>query len=380
MVRAAWFSSHPGVAGILCMLGVLLRTSLAVSVYKGVQFCDYESTTLNHLMLVYKHFKLTDSPSFSVNGLITQHQMDQLSIELNLQGRLRTDPMTYLEERDYAARGAGGTPGELPEYIHMTVKDKATLSPVQVASVVSWLVKNPNSTLLLYNNEDIHAYVEKYFPSFVSVFDSLPSPVERSDAWRYLVLCGHGGVYSDSDVICKLGVHSWRLLSNRPTELLVGIENAFPSNEIARARTYARRVQFSQWTIASQPGNAVTCRMANYIRTRIAEEQQGHVSSPSYNAAVLERTGPGIWSDSVATHLRENGLTLDEVLAGKQVGDVHILPQKAFGCSAAYWNETDKESLVYHAFSSSWKQYGRVPPQKAVGQTRRAPISARPPE
>ena len=34
---------------------------------------------------------------------------------------------------------------------------------------------------------------------FVSnqVFESLATPVERTDLWRYLVLCAYGGVYAD---------------------------------------------------------------------------------------------------------------------------------------------------------------------------------------
>ena len=44
--------------------------------------------------------------------------------------------------------------------------------------------------------------VSSDFPDLLPTFDGLPSQVERTDMWRYMVLCAHGGVYADSDVLC----------------------------------------------------------------------------------------------------------------------------------------------------------------------------------
>lgn len=45
---------------------------------------------------------------------------------------------------------------------------------------------------------------------------------------RYHVLCGHGGVYADTDTICGKPVDSWTQYNTTPEPgLIVGIENRF---------------------------------------------------------------------------------------------------------------------------------------------------------
>lgn len=45
---------------------------------------------------------------------------------------------------------------------------------------------------------------------------------------RYHVLCGHGGVYADTDTICGKPVESWAQFNTTPEPgLIVGIENRF---------------------------------------------------------------------------------------------------------------------------------------------------------
>jgi mannosyltransferase OCH1-like enzyme len=34
------------------------------------------------------------------------------------------------------------------------------------------------------------------------LYQSLKTPVERSDLWRYAVMCNHGGIYADADTLC----------------------------------------------------------------------------------------------------------------------------------------------------------------------------------
>jgi hypothetical protein len=41
-----------------------------------------------------------------------------------------------------------------------------------------------------------------YDPTVLSVYSGLKTAVERSDLWRYVVMCKHGGVYTDADTLC----------------------------------------------------------------------------------------------------------------------------------------------------------------------------------
>lgn len=60
-----------------------------------------------------------------------------------------------------------------------------------------------------------------------------------------------------------------------------------------------------QWSIASQPGHPVVCSMGEYVARHVADEAAGAFVDPDRDHAILERTGPGIWSDSVHDHLRK---------------------------------------------------------------------------
>jgi hypothetical protein len=66
-----------------------------------------------------------------------------------------------------------------------------------------------------------------------AAFNQLKTPVEKSDAWRYHVLCGHGGIYTDTDTVCARPFSEWTNFNSTPEPgLLVGIENRFYTQEV----------------------------------------------------------------------------------------------------------------------------------------------------
>ena len=166
--------------------------------------------------------------------------------------------------------------------------------------IASWAILNPGHTILIYSDADIRKVVEKNYPNHLSLLDGLPSPVERTDLWRYLVICGerprgyiitqtnplcqmqhlphslccvaYGGVYADSDVLAAVPLSEWTngtsSVGPRTPRLIVGLENLFQTQAEASNRGYARQVQWSQWTIAGHPGHPVTCRMGDFVQVR----------------------------------------------------------------------------------------------------------------
>lgn len=258
------------------------------------------------------------------------------------------EPMLFGE----ADIGSLLSPGGLPRLLHFTVKDKDKLKPHQVVTMASWAFFNPGHSLMLFDDDDIREFMTSYYPELLPTFDGLGSPVERTDMWRYLVLCRMGGVYADSDVVAARPVADWV----QDAGLLVGIENVFTTPEEAKRRDYTRQVQMVQWAIASRKGHPVVCRMGQYIAQHVQEEAAGEFVDPDRDHAILERTGPGIWSSSVHDYIAEYNVRVEDLVAGGRVGDVRVLPQPVFGCASATWNPTeDVLPYVYHMFKGSWK-------------------------
>ncbi|KAI8908477.1 nucleotide-diphospho-sugar transferase, partial [Gorgonomyces haynaldii] len=61
---------------------------------------------------------------------------------------------------------------------------------------------HPEWQVKLWTDEQISAFVVQNYPELVSLFMSYRYPIQRVDAFRYLVLYHYGGVYIDMDVGC----------------------------------------------------------------------------------------------------------------------------------------------------------------------------------
>jgi mannosyltransferase OCH1-like enzyme len=82
----------------------------------------------------------------------------------------------------------------------MTFKDKDTFARHHMLSIVSWARANPDHLILMYDDDDLAAYLA-HNATIAALYRSLKTPVERSDLWRYVVMCRHGGVYTDADTL-----------------------------------------------------------------------------------------------------------------------------------------------------------------------------------
>lgn len=231
----------------------------------------------------------------------------RMDLQLRLVLRAVHGPRSYLKTL--------GKPPGIPRLIHMTMRDKHKLAPHQILSMLSWGRFNRGYVLLLYDNDDITAYMARYYPAFMpsaahrlaaltdsldrlpcplqharqqpcaiaptlpacrpacrrccpaprtcrhnrhrTVYNQLKTPVEKSDAWRYHVLCGHGGVYADTDTICARPFDEWLNTSSSggggsdgslpEPGLVVGVENRFHSQALAEEASYVHKIQITQW-------------------------------------------------------------------------------------------------------------------------------------
>ena len=293
-------------------------------------------------------------PVFHLPADLPKHSHISLAQFIQLLQQAQPNTQVILSPMLLGAADLVGNPtAGLPSLIHFTVKDKNRLKPHQVVSIISWAVHNPGHTIIIYDDEDVRQFMAVHHPTLLGTFDSLGSQVERTDMWRYLVLCTFGGVYADSDVVSGKPISLW----TQDAGLLVGVENVFRTQEEAKRRTYTRQVQMVQWVMAAKPGHPVVCRMGDYIKHHLEKEAFGAFSDPDRDHAILERTGPGIWSSSVHDYVREHGADITDLVGGGKIGDVRVLPQPNFGCPTSVFIKGGREGMpyTYHMFKGSWK-------------------------
>ncbi len=60
-----------------------------------------------------------------------------------------------------------GAPKQLPRLVHMTLRDKRALTPLQLLSLISWGRHNPGWALLLYDDDDMETYAARHAPGFL---------------------------------------------------------------------------------------------------------------------------------------------------------------------------------------------------------------------
>ena len=90
----------------------------------------------------------------------------------------------------------------IPLILHQTWKNRCidTWSDLLRTSVEKWLefVISDDMAYFFWDDDGVTRLLQEFEPDFLDRFDSLPANVERSDAFRVLVLKWFGGIVSIS--------------------------------------------------------------------------------------------------------------------------------------------------------------------------------------
>ncbi|OUM56559.1 glycosyltransferase family 32 protein [Piromyces sp. E2] len=245
----------------------------------------------------------------------------------------------------------------IPRLIHQTVKDKKNIPPDVQENINSWSEMNPGWKHILYDDDDIMEFMEKYHPNAVDVFKNLDSIVEKTDMWRYAVLDTFGGVYADTDTKCIQPIEEW-WGDNKDAKVIIGIEDIRTPFRL-RQTQFAELIQFCQWAMASVPGHPIVHYMPYYIYRHMRYEHLGvdRYANPKLN--ILHRTGPGIWTEAIFDYIiREGHNPRDVFHNGGMIDDILFLPKDGFS-----WTEPLPDDLkdlpkrvkLLHLFYGSWK-------------------------
>lgn len=325
---------------------------------------DMEAEALQHILA---WLGLRESQLPRPGETASFDQLLALLAGIGASARLVTDPVPFLATEKPPLDRNG-----MPLLIHMTFKDKGAFARHHMLSLASWAKENPDHAILMYDDADLHAYLSTYDPTVLSVYSGLKTAVERSDLWRYVVMCKHGGVYTDADTLCVRPIQEWNRENHNDAEALFGVEDVFARDPGAGSSGWGVSsgrfgVQFEQWTLAGAPHHPVYCNMHGFISQRIQQEASAMsptapgTSTESENWSILHRTGPHVWTDSVLNWMHGQGIGFHEALVpgGRLVANsTRIMPGETFGCAAHFFSPAARLEEVYamHMFRGVWRK------------------------
>jgi alpha 1,6-mannosyltransferase len=210
----------------------------------------------------------------------------------------------------------------------------------------SWTNKNQGYDLIVYNDKQSEELVKTHLSKEIYViYMLLPKPVMKADMFRYIVLYINGGTYTDTDTLCVKPISSWS--DGKDVDMVIAIESYKP-NRIYKCSDdgFARNIQFIQWSISSAKNHPILLDVINKIK-----DITPHMMSKSNltDCDILNWTGPGIWCDSILSHIGDSKIN---VKGSTYINGVYVLPRIAFSAGDVEYNYQGK---AQHLFWGSWK-------------------------
>ena len=189
-----------------------------------------------------------------------------------------------------------------------------------------------------------------HLPEYLSTFLSLPTPILKTDFFKYAVLYVHGGIYSDLDVSL---IHPlpWPELHEYDASMIVGIEGDNTLTGLSRG------LQFESWTMASVPKHEVLLCSLNKVRDQTKHFGPLWTDTTDIEAIIMDWTGPGIWSDCITDYIgKDQTDRLHRLTEPRQIRDVLVLPRRSLGSLDG--EEMGDDVRGKHFFQGLWKKKG----------------------
>jgi mannosyltransferase OCH1-like enzyme len=213
---------------------------------------------------------------------------------------------------------------------------------------ISW--QTSHFAYTFYTDGAAQSLIEDYLPEYLSTFNSLPTPILKTDFFKYAVLYIHGGIYSDLDVSL---VHPlpWPELQEFAADMLIGIEGDNTLTGLCRG------LQFESWTIASTPRHPILKCALNKVREQTKRFLPLWTATTDIEEIIMDWTGPGIWSDCITEYIgRDETERLHRLAAPRQVRDIVVLPRRSLGSLDG--EELGDDVRGKHYFQGLWKKKG----------------------
>jgi inositol phosphorylceramide mannosyltransferase catalytic subunit len=228
----------------------------------------------------------------------------------------------------------------IPKRIIQTGKS-ANLPLKEQAAVASLRHLNPTFEYMFFDDRQVEDFIDQYYPSYRSVFESFRFKIQKFDFFRYLAVHQFGGFYFDLDVFLA-----------RDLSELAGCDAVFPFEGLTMSR-HLRRNLHMDWQIGNY-GFGATPRhpfllalIQNCVRAQsdpqwVEPMMRGVPPLSRDEFFILNTTGPGLVSRTLAEQ--------PELAAHMKI----LFPEDV--CDIRAWNQFG--DIGVHLMDGSWRMGG----------------------
>ena len=154
--------------------------------------------------------------------------------------------------------------------------------PKLIKCIKSWIINTNEFNYFFYNNQMCDDFIKNNFDENVyKAYSILPIPVMKADLWRYCIIYKYGGIYSDTDTICKIN------------------PNIFINDSLLTI-TPENETHLCQWTFSAPANSPILKSIIDLSVERI-------LNTPIKGEHIIHYlTGPAVFTDGIEKYLIEN--------------------------------------------------------------------------
>ena len=235
----------------------------------------------------------------------------------------------------------------IPHIIHQTHKSREFVKSNERLSEAaqSWI--DTGYDYRFYDDTQADNFMktlEDEFPGIYNIYDQLPLPVMKADLFRYCVVYKVGGTYADADTV----------LVDGKIEKLVGYTG------FVCVREMNWPTQVCQWVFSASKDCPVLKKVIQFTMHILSSANLENEIRDHSEEAVIELTGPKVFTRAFREYLIENGESQDMV----NTPHVYDIPREILSRNKILMHPDDfNHDTVAHMFIGSsadgWRSQAR---------------------
>lgn len=182
----------------------------------------------------------------------------------------------------------------IPYVIHQTWKDEH-LPPAFERMSRTWRDHHRHWEYCFWTDKMNREFIAMHYPSFLPVYDSYPTAIQRVDAVRYFVLLKYGGFYIDLDFECLENIDP---LASQGACI-------FGKEPLEHCLIHEKDIIISNAFMGAVPGCGFLQQICNALEI-------GRHITEHLNDRILESTGPFMLSHMYSNYPHKKEITLLE--------------------------------------------------------------------